>query len=585
MGGGCLAFLLQNSGYAQDFTFNFLKINDLMLNLGVYIDNLSIYMMLTVCIISLIVQIYSASYMFNNKSFPRFFAYLNLFNFSMLGLVLSPNLFQTYIFWELVGVSSYLLIGFDYKREKASNAAKKAFLMNRIGDTGFIIGIIILSIFMYQYSSTASLATVPFINIEDVANFLYSYTNDFVYAIICIFLLMGTIAKSAQFPLHTWLADAMEGPTPVSALIHSATMVAAGVYLIARLYPIFFQSEIVMMIIAIIGTITALLCAFIALSQNDFKRILAYSTSSQLGLMFMVIGLGAYSGAICHLVTHAYFKSLLFLISGIVIQSLSGLHDIRYMGGMRKFLPISAICYFIACISISGILFSGEVSKTLMVNQLFYSGHYVFMAIFLLASFITAFYMFRTYIMVFEGEKHNDLIPQKIPFTLNLSIILLTVLTVVVGYLLKYNLSVFDSYSVLLPQVLSEFPHLIAYCVIIFALVCVFAKSYLNYSFYIPKFLYNLSYNKFYIDEIYEYIANRVYSAVCSFCDFVDNYIIDGAVNLCVIVSRSFAWAFSKMQSGIFQSYIAYGILVIAILFAMLMCAYSLIINYGLVGG
>ena len=212
---GTLIFMVQTPDFSYEYGFPFIKIHDYVLNFGVYVDNISVLMLLVVCIISFIVQLYSSSFMFKDKSFVRFFAYLNLFNFSMIGLVLSSNLFQTYVFWELVGVSSYLLIGFWYKKPSASAAAKKAFIMNRIGDCGFLAGFLLLSYFMYQYSNDVSFATVPFANIQDIGNYLYSYTSDLTFDLICALILMGAIAKSAQFPLHTWLADAMEGPTPV----------------------------------------------------------------------------------------------------------------------------------------------------------------------------------------------------------------------------------------------------------------------------------------------------------------------------------------------------------------------------------
>lgn len=582
---GSFLYLHKYPGYIYDNSYAFLRIQDYTLNFGVFVDNLSVLMLLIVTSISFIVQLYSSNYMFKDKSFPRFFAYLNLFNFSMIGLVLSSNLFQNYVFWELVGVSSYLLIGFWYKKPSASNAAKKAFLMNRIGDFGLLIGTIAISYFMYQYASTTALATVPFTNINDIGTYLYSYTTDTIFKIICVLLLFGSIAKSAQFPLHTWLPDAMEGPTPVSALIHSATMVAAGVYLIARLYPIFSLSSDVMNLIAIIGLFTAIICAYFAITQNDLKRILAFSTNSQLGLMFLALGAGAYSGGLFHLVTHAYFKSMLFLCSGIVIHSLSDQQDIRFMGGLRKYLPLTAICYLIGCISISGLLFSGFYSKEMMLTSFLESHHYIYAAGFLFAALMTAFYMFRSYFVVFEGESRWENEPHKPSFILNFSISVLAIFTVLIGYLTHSNFEKFIHFGKTIPETVNIInPFFLSISIAIIGLL--FAWIFYNTKVkpFAPRVLYQLSYNKFYIDNIYDFIAEKIYYIVSKICAFVDKYLVDGLVNLAGLNVRACSWVFSKMQTGNFQSYLAYAIIFLAIVFAGLMFAYTMIINYSLLG-
>lgn len=583
-------YMLKTPDFVYEHSYPFLRIEDYIMNFGVLLDNLSVVMLLVVTTISFVVQLYSSDYMKHDKSFPRFFAYLNLFNFSMIGLVLSPNLFQNYVFWELVGVSSYLLIGFWYKKPSAANAAKKAFLMNRIGDFGLLAGTIAVSYFMYQYSSVTSLATIPFVNINDVGTYLYSYTSNNIFAIICILLLFGSLAKSAQFPLHTWLADAMEGPTPVSALIHSATMVAAGVYLIARLYPIYSLSDVVMNFIAGIGLITALMCAYIAITQNDFKRILAYSTNSQLGLMFLALGAGAYSGGLFHLVTHAYFKSMLFLCSGMVIHALADQQDIRFMGGLRKYMPLTAICYLIACFSISGILFSGFYSKEMMLTNLLENNHYIFAIGFLIVSLMTAFYMFRSYFLVFEGEQKSQHIPEKPPFVLNFSISILAICTVLIGYLTHNGFEKFIQIGNVIPQAVIK-PVNPAFISLAVALTgALFAFVFYNTkvkTFKIPG-LYQLSYNKFYIDNFYDFIAEKLYYIASKICYVVDKYLVDGLVILAALNVRACSWVFSKMQTGNFQSYLAYSVIFLAIVFAGLMFAYTLIISFGLlssVGG
>lgn len=582
-------YMLKTPGYVYENSYPFLRIEDYVMNFGVLLDNLSVVMLLVVTTISFVVQLYSSEYMKHDKSFPRFFAYLNLFNFSMIGLVLSPNLFQNYVFWELVGVSSYLLIGFWYKKPSAANAAKKAFLMNRIGDFGLLAGTIAVSYFMYQYSSVSSLATVPFANINDIGTYLYSYTSNNIFTIICILLLFGSFAKSAQFPLHTWLADAMEGPTPVSALIHSATMVAAGVYLIARLYPIYSLNDVVMNFIAGIGLITALICGYIAITQNDFKRILAYSTNSQLGLMFLALGAGAFSGGLFHLVTHAYFKSMLFLCSGIVIHSLHEQQDIRFMGGLRKHMPLTAICYLIACFSISGILFSGFYSKEMILTNLLENNHYIFAIGFLIVALMTAFYMFRSYFLVFEGEQKSQNIPEKPAFILNFSISILAICTILVGYLTHGGFEKFIQEGNVIPQAAKTVnPVFISLSVALVGamLAFVFYNTKVK-PFKLPG-LYQLSYNKFYIDNFYDFIAEKAYYVASKICFIIDKYLVDGLVILAALNVRACSWVFAKMQTGNFQSYLAYSVIFLAILFAGLMFAYTLIISFGLlssVGG
>lgn len=582
---GSFLYMYKTPDFVLENSYSFLQIADYSVNFGVYVDNLAIMMLLVVTTISFIVQLYSSSYMREDKSFPRFFGYLNLFNFSMIGLVLSSNLFQTYVFWELVGVSSYLLIGFWYKKPSVSNAAKKAFIMNRIGDFGLLTGIVIVSYFMYQYSGVTSLSTLPFSSINDIGTYLYTYTTDAIFAIICILLLFGSFAKSAQFPLHTWLADAMEGPTPVSALIHSATMVAAGVYLIARLYPLYSISDTVMNVIAIIGLVTALICAYFAITQNDLKRILAYSTNSQLGLMFLALGAGAYAGGLFHLVTHAYFKSMLFLCSGVVIHSLLEQQDVRFMGGLRKYLPLTAACYLIGCISISGLLFSGFSSKEMILTSMLQDNHYIYAIGFLLVALMTAFYMFRSYFLVFEGEYRGENVPHKAGFRLNFSISVLAISTMLIG-LLHSNFEKFIQFGNEIPQTAKAVnPCFIALSVALIGLM--FAWVFYNTKVKAHKIpvLYKLSYNRFYIDNLYNFIAEKVYYIFARLCALTDKYIIDGAVILSALNVRASAWVFSKMQTGNFQSYLAYSVMFLAIVFAGLMLAYTLIVHFSLLSG
>jgi len=370
-----------------------------VLDVGIAIDNLSAIMLVVVTLISALVHLFSLGYMKGDVRYSRYYAYLGLFSFSMLGLVLSNNILMMYIFWELVGICSYLLIGHWYERKSAADAGKKAFIVNRVGDTGFFIGIMLVF---------TQLHTVLFKGIFDgIANGQLSGT---LLTVAGILIFCGAVGKSAQFPLHVWLPDAMEGPTPVSALIHAATMVAAGVYLVARVYPMLTGDALT--VIAYVGVITAFISATIAITQNDIKKVLAYSTISQLGYMIMGLGVGAFSAGFFHLVTHAAFKAGLFLGSGSVIYAMHHEQDMRQMGGLRRKMPITYWSFVIFSLSIAGIPFtSGFLSKdSILAGALAYgrlSGNYLIPVIAYGVVFLTAMYMFRLIIMTFHGEPHD----------------------------------------------------------------------------------------------------------------------------------------------------------------------------------
>jgi len=375
------------------------------LDLGYTIDHLTALMLVIVTTVAFLVMIYTDGYMAHDPGYVRFYAYLSLFSSSMLGLVVSINLVQIYIFWELVGMCSYLLVGFWYDRKSAADAAQKAFVVNRVGDFGLLLGILGL------YWATGSF---EFEVIGDRLQALVeSGTLSNVLAVLlAILVFLGPVAKSAQFPLHVWLPDAMEGPTPISALIHAATMVAAGVFLIARMYPVFEDVPAAMNVIAYTGAFTAFLGATIAITQNDIKKGLAYSTISQLGYMVMAMGVGAYSAGLFHLMTHAYFKAMLFLCSGSVIHGMEAVvghdptlpQDMRLMGGLRKYMPVTAITFLIGTLAISGIPpFAGFWSKDEILGSAF-AANPVLWGVGWLTAGITAFYMFRMYFSTFEGK-------------------------------------------------------------------------------------------------------------------------------------------------------------------------------------
>ena len=380
------------------------------LTMGYTIDHLTALMLVIVTTVAVLVMIYTDGYMAHDPGYVRFYAYLSLFGSSMLGLVVSPNLVQVYIFWELVGMCSYLLVGFWYDRKAAADACQKAFVTNRVGDFGLLLGI--LGLFWATGSFDFMVMGDRLSNLVETGSI-----SNFLAIVLAILVFLGPVAKSAQFPLHVWLPDAMEGPTPISALIHAATMVAAGVFLIARMYPVFENVPAAMNVIAYTGAFTAFLGATIAITQNDIKKGLAYSTISQLGYMVMAMGVGAYSAGLFHLMTHAYFKAMLFLGSGSVIHGMEAVvghdpvlaQDMRLMGGLRKYMPVTSFTFLIGCLAIAGIPpFAGFWSKDEILGAAFAANPFLWFIGWVTAG-ITAFYMFRMYFSTFEGKfRGND---------------------------------------------------------------------------------------------------------------------------------------------------------------------------------
>ncbi len=399
-----LAEQLAGAGMTE-VLFDWASAGSFNLQMGFRVDPLGAVMLALVTTIALLVMVYSDGYMAHDKGYVRFFTYLALFSSSMLGLIISPNLLEIYVFWELVGMCSYLLVGFWYDRDGAANAAQKAFVVNRVGDFGLLLGILGL------FWATGSFG------FEEIGSRLSEAVaggslGNGVAVLLCLLVFMGPMAKSAQFPLHVWLPDAMEGPTPISALIHAATMVAAGVFLVARLQPVYEPFPAVQATIAVIGTITLFLGASIALTQMDLKKGLAYSTVSQLGYMMLAMGCGAPVAGMFHLVTHAFFKAMLFLCSGSVIHAMEEVvghepvlaQDMRLMGGLRKFMPVTSTTFLIGCVAIAGIPpLAGFWSKDEILGQAFGSFPILWAAGFITAG-MTAFYMFRLYFLTFEGS-------------------------------------------------------------------------------------------------------------------------------------------------------------------------------------
>ena len=408
--------------------FEWIHFNNFSISFSIFADSLTALMLLIVTGIGFLIHVYSIGYMKHDEGFNRFFAYMNLFVFFMLMLVISSNYLVMFIGWEGVGLCSYLLIGFWFKDHANNNAAKKAFIMNRIGDLGFLLALFLI---FTTYNS------LEFLNVFDGAAKLTTSGSTMFW--ITLLLFIGATGKSAQIPLYTWLPDAMAGPTPVSALIHAATMVTAGIYMIARSSILFVLAPDVLTIIAIVGIFTALLAATIAIFQNDIKKVLAYSTISQLGYMFAALGAGAFTGAMFHLTTHAFFKALLFLAAGSVIHALSGEQDITKMGGLSKKLKITSLVFLMGTIAISGIPpFSGFFSKDEILSSL-YEKNPLLWILGIAGALMTAFYMFRLYFLVFIGTYRGDDETAKhiheSPKVMTIPLIVLAILSVVGGVL------------------------------------------------------------------------------------------------------------------------------------------------------
>lgn len=573
---GIMYFFIKNNAPAFEDNVIWLSCGGLNIYAGVLIDKISALFLIILMSISLVVQLYSHGYMSKDDNFSRYYVYLNLFNFSMAGLILSSNLVQTYLFWEMVGVSSYLLIGFWFKKYSASKAAKKAFLVNRIGDCAFLMGIITLIYLTVNYTNISGSSLLAFSNMQDLAEQVYAIVTDSAFYLISIALFLGAVAKSAQFPLHVWLADAMEAPTPISALIHAATMVAAGIYLTVRLYPMFVMSAPVMDTILYIGLFTALITAFFALAQTDIKRMLAYSTSSQLGLMFVGLGVFAPSAALFHLTTHAFFKALLFLCAGIVITYLHHSQNMKTMGGLRKKLPFCAVCYLIGAFALSGLCFSGFASKESLLFAVYQKHNLPLLVTFLLISFMSAFYIFKSYFMMFEGEENTQIQTEKIPSAMNLSIFLLAIPSLILGVFLAKNFESFINPFGLTIENAHNIKLLeLSIGVGLVALITSFVIYKTNkIDSFMPKFMLKLSFNTAYINEIYGWFVEKIFLNICKIQSFIDKYIVDGIVKLVAVLTRFMAWVVSKLQNGNVQTYLSYSIFFIGTMLLMIVGFY-----------
>ncbi len=546
--------------------FEWIKVGSLNIPFSFQIDQLSILMLLIITGIGSLIHIYSMGYMSHDAGYGKFFAYLNLFIFFMLLLVLGSNYIIMFIGWEGVGLCSYLLIGFWYTNGAYADAAKKAFIMNRIGDLGFLIGVFLI---------ISTFGSATFGEIFPQAQNIVS--GDATLTLITILLFIGATGKSAQLPLFTWLPDAMAGPTPVSALIHAATMVTAGIYMIARSNILFTLSPVTLSIIAVIGLATAIVAAIIALTQTDIKKVLAYSTVSQLGYMFLGLGVGAYTGAFFHVLTHAFFKALLFLGAGSVIHAMSNEQDMRNMGGLRKKLPITFITMFLGTLAIAGLPpFAGFFSKDEILAHV-YEHNKILWAIGILGAMFTAFYMFRMLFLTFwgsfRGTKDQEHHLHESPFSMTFPLIVLAILSVVGGFigvpevlgghnwLAHYLAPIFEASNAKMEA--GALDHNTEYMLMgVSVLGVIIAITYATYRYigkaHVPALdnqpksaLANLSYNKFYFDEFYNAIIQKPLDGLSSFFyKIIDKAGIDGLVNGFGTGSQEASKTFRLLQSG-----------------------------------
>lgn len=572
--------------------FQWLVVDGLNVGFSCLVDPLSLVMALVVTGVGFLIHIYSIGYMHGDKGFWRFFAYMNLFIFMMMNLVLADNFVLMFLGWEGVGLCSYLLIGFWYDRkfEKSTtaDAAKKAFIVNRIGDFGFLLGMFLI------YKTFGSL------NFTDVFALASKIPlNETTITLITLFLFIGATGKSAQIPLYVWLPDAMAGPTPVSALIHAATMVTAGVYMISRASILFVQSEITMMIVATIGAFTSIFAASMGLVQNDIKKVLAYSTISQLGYMFLAAGVGAFTASIFHLMTHAFFKALLFLGAGSVIHAMHDEQDIRNMGGLKNIMPTTYKTFLIASLAIAGIPpLSGFFSKDEILWRTFSSGYNLLWFIGVITAFMTAFYIFRLFNLTFEGEKRypSHVHPHESPAVITIPLIILAVLSAVGGFIgipsifVGENGNIFENWlaPVYEPSEaflihLTSHSHATEILLMVFSVIVaiagiliaryVYIKNIKPVEFLVSQFnkLYQILYNKYYIDELYNFlfVTPIVKTSERFLWKINDVKIIDGFVNTTAEMIDEFSRILRKIQTGVIQFYallMIFGITIIIFL-------------------
>jgi len=575
-----------NGAYQKIIAFKYTWLQfspNVSIDMGIIVDPISIMMLIVVTSVSLMVHVFSLGYMKGEERFATYYAFLSLFTFSMLGLILSVNIFQVYMFWELVGVSSFLLIGYYFSKPSAVAAAKKAFIVTRFADLGFLIGILILGFYggtldiglLIQKFTAAQ--SPEFISIT-TASFLGA--SMLTWGLTLIFI--GGAGKSAMFPLHIWLPDAMEGPTPVSALIHAATMVVAGVYLVARLFPVFSMDEAALTIVTYVGAFSALLAAIIACTQTDIKRVLAYSTMSQIGYMMFALGISknggehglGYMASMFHLFTHAFFKSLLFLGAGSVIHMVHS-NEMKDMGGLRKLMPVTHIAFLIACLAIAGIPpFAGFFSKEEILMAAFNSNKLIY-GVALFTAALTSFYMFRLYFSIFWSKPstvHND--HGEGPWVMKLPLVILAACAIGVGFIPFSNFVTSDGIALETHTDLLFSLAPVSFTILAILLAARFYKTQNDTSDKVASAFggfYTAAHKKFYVDEVYLFITKKIiFPLIGQPIAWADKNIVDGFLLLTANTTATISNKIKGLQSGKVQNYALYffgGVLALSVLF------------------
>lgn len=548
----------------------FIKINNFIINCGIHIDRLALIFTLVLFLVSFLVQLFTIQYMKNEKKTYRFYALLNIFNFTMASMFFSPNLFQTYFFWEIAGIISYLLIGFEYFKKEKSIASKKVFLINRIGDTSLIGAILLSAYFIYSYSNNIHLTSLSFTDMNIISTLLYAYATEPMFQIICVMFIIGAFAKSAQFPFYTWLQDAMEAKLPISALLHSSTLVASGVFLIIRILPFLTLEEYLTKFIAVCGLLTALICSISACAQINPKKALAYSTSAQFGLIYFAIGILNIKAALAFFIAHAFIKSMLFLT----------LPNKNECWNYIKF-----ILFLIAGLSLSGLLFSGMLTKEMMLVGLGPKGVLILSVL----AFLTAFYIIRIALVIYDN---NGIEKKSLPKIELIAPTGLLVLNIIFYFFLRKQVE----YSIAEPFWAAITAWILVYLLYVKDL---FKK--------IPV-IYPLAYNGFYLDNFYTKIVSGFYEQICKISNFIDlkiftnytplitttklgiktasvieNSIFNKSINIIENSFKYFSQKYKEAQCGNIQKYNAYAFIIITVILTFLILAYTAIIDY--IGG
>lgn len=571
------------------FKYTWLEFSpNVSIDISAILDPISVMMLVVVTFVSLMVHLFSLGYMKGEERFATYYAFLSLFTFSMLGLVLSGNIFQIYMFWELVGVSSFLLIGYYFEKPSAVAASKKAFIVTRFADLGFLIGILVLAF----YGKTLDISTLierltsaqsPEFTGMAAAGFMG--VSALTWGLTLVFI--GGAGKSAMFPLHIWLPDAMEGPTPVSALIHAATMVVAGVYLVARLFPVYSMDIAALDIVTYVGMFSALLAAVIACTQTDIKRVLAYSTMSQIGYMMFSLGVAkqggenglGYMASMFHLFTHAFFKSLLFLGAGAVIHLVHS-NDMKDMGGLRKLMPVTHIAFLVGCLAIAGVPpFAGFFSKEEILLAAYHSNKLVY-GVALFTAALTSFYMFRLYFSIFwkkEADSHIDMHHGEGSMSMRIPLVILSLLAIGAGFVPFSGFVTSDGAAL---ETHMDLTFSIAPVLLSLIAIGIAAAMYKTESEKPAKMatafggLYKAASRKFYMDELYIFITKKIlFPLVGQPIAWIDKNIVDGFMNLLAALTASVSNLIKGLQSGRVQSYALYffgGVAALAVLFIYL---------------